>query len=165
MWLTTKTQYALRALYDLAFHSMGQATQAKEIADRERIPPRYLEQILQDLRRAGIVEAKRGPHGGYALSRPADQIRLGEILRAVRGTRDEPVALDGDPAPVAKAGTRRPRTRTPARGADIPELVWRDITTRLVEVLDSVTLQDFVKRAEAAGVKRAGRQPQMMYFI
>jgi Rrf2 family protein len=165
MWLTTKNQYAVRALFDMAFHGLGQATQAKEIADRQRIPPRYLEQILQDLRRGGIVEAKRGPHGGYALARPAAEIRIAEILRAVRGTRDELFSLEGDGDPAVRRGSRRTRARTPARGADIPELVWNDITTRLVEVLDSVTLQDFVKRAEAAGVKRDGRQPQMMYFI
>ena len=164
MRLTSKTQYGVRALYDLAFHGRGQATQAKEIADRERIPLRYLEQILQDLRRAGIVEAKRGPRGGYALARPPAEIRMAEILRAVRGARDELFALEPEPASEPAAGARRRRTRTPARGADIPELVWRDITTRLVEVLDSVTLQDFVKRAEAAGVRRAARQPQM-YFI
>lgn len=169
MRLTTKTQYAVRALYDLAFHSLGQATQAKEIADRERIPLRYLEQILQDLRRAGIIEAKRGPRGGYALARPPAAIRMSEILRAVRGSGDELFSLDNTPATATAASTgastgRRTRTRTPGRGADIPELVWRDITTRLVEVLDSVTLQDFVKRAEASGVKRAVRLPQM-YFI
>ncbi|HET6282795.1 MAG TPA: Rrf2 family transcriptional regulator [Polyangia bacterium] len=165
MWLTTKTQYAVRALFDMAFHSVGQATQAKEIADRERIPLRYLEQILQDLRRGGIVEAKRGPRGGYALARPAAQIHIGEVLRAVRGTRDELFSLDGDAVSPVRRGTRRTRTISPAHGVDIPELVWRDLSTRLVEVLNSVTLQDFVKRAEAAGLQRSGQQPQMMYFI
>ena len=84
MRLTSRTQYGVRALYDLAFHGRGQATQAKEIADRQSIPPRYLEQIMQDLKKAGIVEAKRGPRGGYALARAAGDIRLGDILRALR---------------------------------------------------------------------------------
>ena len=153
MRLTTKTQYAIRALYDLAFHSRGQATQAKEIADRERIPLRYLEQILQDLRRGGIVEAKRGPRGGYALARPPAEIGMGEILRALRGPLDE--LFSAKPSTVtAGAGApvdgKRRRTRTPARGQDIPALVWSDITTRLCQVLDSVTLQDFVARADAS---------------
>jgi Rrf2 family transcriptional regulator, iron-sulfur cluster assembly transcription factor len=70
MRVTTRTRYAIRALYHLAFHRAGEATQAKEIAVAQKIPLRFLEQILQDLRRAGLVEARRGPRGGYALARP-----------------------------------------------------------------------------------------------
>jgi Rrf2 family iron-sulfur cluster assembly transcriptional regulator len=66
--VTTRTQYAIRALYDLAFHGRGQAALAKEIAERQAAPLRYLEQILQELRKAGLVEARRGPRGGYALA-------------------------------------------------------------------------------------------------
>ncbi|HEY2902735.1 MAG TPA: Rrf2 family transcriptional regulator [Polyangia bacterium] len=162
MRLTSKTQYGVRALYDLAFHGRGQATQAKEIADRQGIPPRYLEQILQDLKRAGIVEAKRGPRGGYALTRGAGEIRLGEILRALRGALEDLFTLDGVPTlperKAARAGADLPGDD------DIPALVWHDVIARLVDVLDSVTLQDFVDRAEAAGVKRVLVSPQM-YFI
>ena len=162
MRLTSKTQYGVRALYDLAFHGRGQATQAKEIADRQNIPLRYLEQILQDLKRAGIIEAKRGPRGGYALTRPADAIHLGEILRALRGALEDLFTLDGMP-PVPERKAARKGADLPGDD-DIPALVWHDVIARLVEVLDSVTLQDFVDRAEAAGVKRAVVQPQM-YFI
>jgi len=70
MRVTTRTRYAIRALYHLAFHRAGDAAQAKEIAEAQKIPLRFLEQILQDLRRAGLVEARRGPRGGYALARP-----------------------------------------------------------------------------------------------
>ena len=159
MRLTSKTQYGVRALYDLAFHGRGQATQAKEIAARQSIPPRYLEQILQDLKRAGIVEAKRGPRGGYALSRAAADIRLGEILRALRGTLEDLFSLDGVPTlPERKAA--REGAHLPGDD-DIPALVWRDVIARLVDVLDSVTLQDFVDRAETAGVNRVVILPQM----
>jgi Rrf2 family iron-sulfur cluster assembly transcriptional regulator len=159
MRLTSKTQYGVRALYDLAFHGRGQATQAKEIADRQRIPLRYLEQILQDLKRAGIVEAKRGPRGGYALTREATEIRLGEILRALRGALEDLFALDGMPPEPQRQEARR--TAKLPGDDDIPALVWRDVTIRLVDVLDSVSLQDFVERAEAAGIKRALMIPQM----
>jgi Rrf2 family protein len=67
MRLSTKTRYGVRAMFDIAFHHQGQANiaaQAKEIARREEIPLRYLEQIFQDLKRAGLVESKRGPRGG-----------------------------------------------------------------------------------------------------
>ena len=162
MRLTSRTQYGVRALYDLAFHGRGQATQAKEIAERQGIPLRYLEQIMQELKRAGIVEAKRGPRGGYALGRAAGDIRLGEILRALRGGLEDLFALDGV-APLPRRKAARRAAALPGDD-DIPALVWRDVIDRLVDVLESVTLQDFVDRAEAAGVKRAVALPQM-YFI
>lgn len=164
MKVTTRTGYAIRALYDLAFHSRGQAAQAKEIAERQRIPLRYLEQILQDLRKAGIVEGRRGPRGGYALARAAGEVTLADVLRAVRGPLEEMFALD----PIDAAGApRRGRGRAGGRAEaeiDVAALVWGEVTVRLVAVLEAVTLQDFVARAEAAGVTRAVRTPTM-YFI
>ena len=150
MKLTTRTRYAIRALYDLAFHAGAgakQALQAKEIAERQGIPFKFLEQILQDLRRAKLVEARRGPHGGYALARPAAQISMADILRAVRGPLEDLLGVDGEPG-----------------GDDIPSLVWGEVGGRLIEVLQRTTLADFVARAEAAGVRRA-LAPATMYFI
>ncbi len=149
MRMTTRTRYAIRALYDLAFHRLGQAAGAKEIAERQKIPLRFLEQILQDLRKAGIVEARRGPRGGYALARQPAQISLAEVLHAVRGPLEEMFGFD---APAN------------GNGEDVPLAVWTDVRARLVDVLERSTLQDFVARAEAAGVKRAAL-PATMYFI
>ncbi|HMF43552.1 MAG TPA: Rrf2 family transcriptional regulator [Polyangia bacterium] len=151
MRVTTRSRYAIRALYDLAFHRLGQAAGAKEIAERQKIPLRFLEQILQDLRKSGIVEARRGPRGGYALARPPDQISLAEVLDAVRGPLEEMFGFDP------------PDPKTPG-GEDVPSAVWTDVRARLVDVLEHATLQDFVARAEAAGVKRAA-PPATMYFI
>jgi Rrf2 family iron-sulfur cluster assembly transcriptional regulator len=145
--VTTRARYAIRALYDLAFHRRGQAAQAKEIAAREQIPLRFLTQILQDLRKAGLVEARRGPGGGYALARPPDQITLADVLRAVQGALPEMFGFDAH-----------------AEGDDVPAAVWGDVRARLTEVLEGATLQDFVTRAEASGVKRAA-VPSTMYFI
>jgi Rrf2 family transcriptional regulator, iron-sulfur cluster assembly transcription factor len=149
MRITTRTRYAIRALYDLAFHRLGQAAGAKEIAERQKVPLRFLEQILQDLRKAGIVEARRGPRGGYALARQPSQISLAEVLYAVRGPLEEMFEFD---APAN------------GNGEDVPAAVWTDVRTQLVDVLERATLQDFVARAEAAGVKRAAL-PTTMYFI
>jgi Rrf2 family protein len=160
MRVTTRTGYAIRALYDLAFHSRGQAAQAKEIAERQQIPLRYLEQILQDLRKAHIIEARRGPRGGYALARAAAEVSLADVLRAVRGPLEEMFALDDGASPRAR--TRG--ARADAAEVDVAALVWGDVTARLIAVLEGVTLQDFVARAEAAGVARAVRTPTM-YFI
>ena len=147
MRVTTRARYAIRALYDLAFHRRGQAAQAKEIAAREQIPLRFLTQILQDLRKAGLVEARRGPGGGYALSRPPEQITLADVLRAVQGALPEMFGFEAN-----------------AEGDDVPAAVWGDVRARLTEVLEGATLQDFVTRAEATGIKRAGIPPTM-YFI
>jgi Rrf2 family protein len=166
--VTSRTHYAIRALYDLAFHRRGQAAQAKEIADREHIPLRYLEQILQDLRKAGIVEARRGPRGGYGLARPAEAVSLADVFRAVRGPLEQMFALDGNgDGESPRGGKRRARAGAAAAAgekADIPALVWRDVTARLIGVLEGVTLQDLVARADAAGVERAVKPPTM-YFI
>lgn len=147
MRVNTRTRYAIRALYDLAFHRRGQAAQAKEIAERQRIPLRFLVQILQDLRRAGLIEARRGPRGGYTLARSPAEVSLADVLRAVRGPLGEPFAGPGATS-----------------GDDVPALVWADVSARLAEVLERATLQDFVLRAEAAGVRRAVL-PATMYFI
>jgi Rrf2 family iron-sulfur cluster assembly transcriptional regulator len=145
--LTTRTRYAIRALYDLAFHAAAaQACQAKEIAERQRIPLKFLEQILQDLRRARLVEARRGPHGGYALARPPAEITLAQVLAAVRGPLEELLGIGGE------------------AGDDVPSLVWGEVGAQIIGVLEKTTLADFVARAEAEGVRRAGG-PATMYFI
>jgi Rrf2 family transcriptional regulator, iron-sulfur cluster assembly transcription factor len=145
--LTTRTRYAIRALYDLAFHGGAAAAQAKEIAERQGIPFKFLEQILQDLRRAGLVDARRGPHGGYVLARAPSEISMADVLRAVRGPLEELLGVGAEPG-----------------ASDIPSLVWGEVGTRLIEVLEGTTLADFVARAEAAGVRRA-MAPATMYFI
>src|SRR5437879_13208701 len=85
MKLSTKTRYGVRAVFDIAFHNSGQPTQARDIARRQDVPLRYLEQIFQELRRAHLVSAKRGPRGGYFLARAPGEITLGDVVRAVQG--------------------------------------------------------------------------------
>ena len=85
MKLSNKGRYGVRALFDLAFHGEGASTQIKDIAERQAIPGRFLEQIFQDLRRASLVSSKRGPRGGYQLTRPAREISVGDVIRALEG--------------------------------------------------------------------------------
>jgi len=87
--LVQKTRYALRALMHLARTSQGQPVALATIADEQRLPFKYLEQIMLDLKRAGFVSGMRGPKGGYRLARPADAISFGEVIRAMEG----PIAL------------------------------------------------------------------------
>lgn len=85
MKLSNKGRYGVRAIFDIAFHNHGKATQIKDIAERQAIPPRFLEQIFQDLKRAGLVSSKRGPRGGYQLALSPAEIRIGDIIRALEG--------------------------------------------------------------------------------
>ncbi len=156
MRLTSKTAYGVQAMFDLAFHGRGRAVQARETADRQGIPLRYLEQILQDLRRAGLVEGKRGPGGGYALARPATEVRLSDLMAALDGPVE--ALLSWEEPPDGKRKGRGPET------ADVPGLVWRELAGQVAGLFGAVTLQDLVTRAETMGVARVAGAPQM-YFI
>ena len=156
MRLTSKTAYGVQAMFDLAFHGRDRAVQARETAERQGIPLRYLEQILQDLRRAGLVEGKRGPGGGYALARPAGEVRLSDLVAALDGPVEEMLSWE-EPSD----GKRKIRQ---AATADVPALVWRELAGQVAGLFGAVTLQDLVARAETLGVTRAAGQPQM-YFI
>jgi len=88
MKLSTKGRYGLRALIDLALHSEEEAVSISSIAERQNISDRYLEQLVGMLKKAGIVKSKRGAGGGYVLARPASEISVGDILRALEGNLD-----------------------------------------------------------------------------
>jgi Rrf2 family protein len=140
--LSNKGRYAVRALFDIAYFNQGQATQAKDIAERQGIPPRFLEQIFQDLKRAGIVSSKRGPQGGYSLAGEPGTVRLGDVIRALEG----PLVLSGGPE----------------RGEDdvvgITEAVFRDLSERVESCFDEVTLADICERARASGLPRSHKE-------
>ena len=155
MRLSTKTRYGVRAVFDIAFHEAGGPTQAKDIARREDIPLRYLEQIFQDLRRAGIVESKRGPRGGYYLRKSPAQIRLGDIVRALQGPLEEMFALDEE----EDGGKGKPVTTK-----DVTVSLWRELADQVAAWFDGVSLQDLVKRGVDLGVPR-GDKRRPMYFI
>lgn len=151
MRLSTKTRYGVRAVFDIAFHNGGGPTQAKDIARRENIPLRYLEQIFQDLKRAGLVDSKRGPRGGYYLRRAASEIRLGDIVRALQGPIEEMFAPDEDDA----AGTS---------SKEVTASLWRELAGQVSRWFDGVAVSDLVERGVALGVPR-GEKKRPMYFI
>jgi len=154
--LQAKTRYGVRAVFDLAFHNANGATQAKDIARREGIPLRYLEQIFQDLKRAGIVDSRRGPRGGYTLKRPPDQIRLGEVVRALQGP------LDDIFAPEDEEGRKKQRA---GGGAQIVTAsLWRELANHVSGWFDQVSVGDLVRRGLELGVPRGEKKPHM-YFI
>jgi Rrf2 family protein len=154
--LQAKTRYGVRAVFDLAFHSAAGTTQAKDIARREGIPLRYLEQIFQDLKRAGIVDSRRGPRGGYTLKRQPDAIRLGDVVRALQGSLDEIFAPEDDP---------EGKKRMAKGGAQIVTAsLWRELAAHVSGWFDQVTLADLVRRGVELGLAR-GEKKSPMYFI
>jgi Rrf2 family protein len=146
--LSTKTRYGVRAVFDIAYHNSGRPTQARDIARRQDVPLRYLEQIFQELRRANLVDAKRGPKGGYSLSRPPENITLGDVLRAVQG----PIELLADEEQGEKT---RPKS--------VCASIWKELAQKIDSAFDGVTIRDLCQRGEALGIHR-GEQPHM-YFI
>jgi Rrf2 family protein len=83
MLITQKNKYAIRAVFELAKRRENGPIKIAEIAEAQKIPPRFLEVILNQLKHSGIVESKRGFQGGYVLKRPPDRISVGDILRRV----------------------------------------------------------------------------------
>jgi Rrf2 family protein len=140
--LSNKGRYAVRALFDIAYFNEGQATQAKDIAERQGIPPRFLEQIFQDLKRAGIVVSKRGPQGGYSLAGEPDSVRLGDVIRALEG----PLLLSGGSEEGGDDVVR------------VTEAVFRDLSQRVESCFDEVTLADICERAQRMGLPRGNKE-------
>jgi len=133
--LSAKGEYAVRALLDLALSAGEDLTPIQGIAARQGIPQRYLEQVLLGLRRAGLLVSRRGSSGGYRLARPADQITVGAVLRAVEG------------AEAAESGRRSGKSPHPDDAGDLAEL-WREIDRAVSGVIDHVTVEDLRRRAE-----------------
>ena len=112
MRLSARADYALRAAIELAAAGPGHVT-ADQLARAQQIPGKFLETILTQLRRAGLIRSQRGPDGGFWLARPASEISLADIIRVidgqllgVRGERPENVTYPGWPNPCNRSGSR-----------------------------------------------------------
>lgn len=147
MKLSSKGLYGVKAIFDLAFHAEGDTAQIKDISDRQEIPPRFLEQVFQDLRRAGLVTSKRGPRGGYQLAAPPDRIRIGDIIRALEG-------------PVQLLPTGRNRNATegpPTTSQQVSARVFGALSANIEACLDAVTISEMCKQADNLGLSRRRR--------
>lgn len=132
MELNTKGRYAVMAMADLAKNGEGAAIPLSAIADRQNLSLSYLEQIFLRLRRAGLVESERGRAGGYVLGRPADTIRISEIMQAVDEETRMTRCLDGD---VGCLGEERCLTHG----------LWHALGGHIAAFLSSVTLQEVLE--------------------
>ena len=132
MMISTKGRYALRVMLDLADQTKGSYIPLKDIAHRQEISVKYLENILASLSRAGLVEAIRGKGGGYRLSRPPEQYSVGEILRAVEESI-EPVKCIENGTPICE---------TADSCSTLP--IWKGLSALINNYLNSITLADAV---------------------
>ena len=136
--LTKKLLFAIEAVLDIAYNAGNSPVQSGDITSRQGIPRRYLEQVLQQLVRAGVLEGVRGPRGGYRLARERRRITVGEIVRVVKTleTGDDP--LEGE------AGS--------ALGSAVVRPLWGELQEELMQRLDNVTIEDLCTRAHKAGI-------------
>lgn len=133
MKISTKGRYALRLMLDLALNSKaGEPVRLKDVAARQTLSGKYLEQIIAVLNKAGYVRSIRGPQGGYMLSRPARDYTVGMILRLTEGSLTPVACLDGDEMVCDRI----------EHCATI--VLWRKLNDAINGVVDTVTLQDLM---------------------
>jgi Rrf2 family protein len=143
--ISAKTDYAIRALLNLAAHEPD-LVKVDTIVAEQGLPRKFVEAILGELRRASLVRSQRGAEGGYALARPASEITLGSVIRAVDG-------------PLAEVRGLRPHETTYSGVAEhLPE-VWVAVRSSLRRVLDEVTLAQVLTGKLPAHVKKLVGEP------
>lgn len=136
--LSQKSKYALRAMLLLAAQPAGQKLLVGEIAERRKIPKKFLEQILLELKQKGLLDSQRGRNGGYSLGRPAAKITYGEIIRITDG----PLA----PIPCASLTAYRKCDDCEDEKACAIRRIMRDVRDSMSKILDNVTLAEALKK-------------------
>jgi Rrf2 family protein len=138
--LSTKGQYGVRAMFEIAKNYKKGPLPIKEIAQKQDVSIAYLEQLLNRLRRAKLIKSHKGPGGGYVLCRKPEEISVGMILNALEG----PVAIAHCLDPSAKGCTR-------VEGC-VARLLWKSLGEKIEHFLETISLKDLLK--EEAKLKR-----------
>ena len=149
--VSAKADYAVRAAVELAAGYDSGPIKGDQIAEAQDIPLRFLENILGDLRHHGLVESRRGAEGGYWLSRPPEDITIGEVMRAaegplasVRGERPDELDYQGSAAPLRE--------------------VWVALRNNVWGIVDNVSLADVIADNIPTGVKELGKKPDLRAY-
>jgi Rrf2 family protein len=129
MHVTAKADYAVRAVVELAGSSQESPRKVDQVAQAQKIPVSFLENILTQLRSSGVVRSQRGPEGGYWLARPATEINLADVIRAVEG-------------PLVGIRGQRPEEIEYVGSAESLQQVWIAVRANLRNVLEHVTVAD-----------------------
>lgn len=132
MKISTKGRYALRLMLDIALNDAKTPVRIKDIAERQQISDKYLEQIVSSLNKAGFVKSLRGPQGGYRLTKKPEEYTVGMILRLIEGSLAPVACLDDD----INNCTRADRCST--------LILWEKLYDAISEVVDNITLADLI---------------------
>ena len=138
----------IEAVLDIAYNAGDRPVRAKEITERQGVPPRFLEPVLQDLVRAGILDSVRGPRGGYRLARERRRISVGEIVRVVQSVEAGEDAPDEAP--------------TSDLGRDVIHPMWESLQDEIMKRLDGITIDELCLDAHRSGI--ASEVAQKMDF-
>jgi Rrf2 family cysteine metabolism transcriptional repressor len=148
MKLSTKGRYGSRAMLELALHYGEGPVSVKEIAERQDISVRYLENLMISLLSRGLVTSVRGKGGGFTLARAPEEIRLLEVIRATEGSLS-PVACVDEPEACKRSGSC------------VTIEIWELVKQSLTDVLGSITLKDMVHKY----AQKTEREEALMYYI
>ena len=140
MKISTKGRYALRMLLDLAEHRQCGYIALKDIAERQNISKKYLEQIIPMFNNSGILKTSRGAQGGYQLAKSPDSYTLGEILRLTEGSLAPVTCLEGEENTCPRAGHCH----------TLP--MWEKLDSLINGYLDSVSLADLLRQTDGGGL-------------
>ena len=142
--LSRKTLFAIEAVLDIAYNAGPEPVQSREITRRQNIPRRYLEQVLQQLVREGLLSGVRGPRGGYRLARERRRISVGDIVSVVRSmeTADDPLS-DATGSEL---------------GMSVVRPLWQDMQDDMMKRLSDVSIDDLCNNAHKIGIESEGRE-------
>jgi len=139
MQLTTRSRYGLRMLLDIALHGGDGPVRIQDIAKRRNISVKYLEQLIRALKKAGFIHSKRGPKGGHVLAVPADQIRVGDVVRALE-SRPELTECVGNPETCLIANDC------------VTRQIWAKATASIFRELDAICIADLMVQARRSEI-------------
>ena len=139
MKISTRGRYAMRLMMDIAIHGEEKPVRIKDIAARQELSEKYLEQIISILNKAGFVKSVRGPQGGYRLARTPEQYTAGMILRLTEGSLAPVDCLDGEENDCKR------------QGECVTLLLWKKIDDAIRGVVDHVTLADLLEWQQEKG--------------
>lgn len=135
-----KLLYAIEAVTDIAYNSGGEPVQIREVTNRQGVPQRYLEQVMQRLVKAGILKGIRGPRGGYLLARERAKISVGDIARVVIIVEENMQSGLPDDMAIGPIGRQVIRP------------LWSEFQEQILEMMDKVTIEELTTRAFKNGV-------------
>lgn len=141
MKLSTKGRYGLRALIDLALYSDEETVSIQSISARQNISDSYLEQLMRKLKKGGLVISVRGAQGGYKLAKPAEEISVGDVLRALEGSIEAVTCGEGN------------NERCQGEDLCVTRYVWQRINKSIQETVDSIKISQLVEESRQAREK------------